>query len=58
MSEDKSGEEEIERLLDSIRRGWRSLKSASGDFERRRIKQDMQRRFEELRRRLEEEAGS
>ena len=58
MDEDKSGEDEIDRLLDSIRRGWRSLKSASGDFERRRIRQDMQRRFEDLRRRLEQDAGS
>ena len=54
MSEDEDGQDNIDRLLDAIRRDWRRLSAAAGDFERRRIKQEMQRRFEELRRRLEE----
>ncbi len=54
MSEDESGADEIDRLLDSIRKDWRRLSSAAGDFEQRRIKQEMQRRFEDLRRRLDE----
>ena len=55
MSEDESVADEIDGLLDSIRRDWRRLGAATGDFERRRIKQEMQRRFEDLRRRLEQE---
>ena len=54
MSKDDSGFDEIDGLLDSIRRDWRRLIAAGGDFERRRIKQQMQQRFEDLRRRLDE----
>lgn len=53
MNENDAGVDEIDVLLDSIRRHWRRLNAAGGDFERRRIKQEMQRRFEDLRRRLD-----
>jgi len=52
MTEDGASEDEIDGLLDSIRSDWRRLSAAGGDFERRRIRRDMQRRFEDLRRRL------
>ena len=54
MNEDEGQAADIDRLLDAIRSDWRRLGGADGDFQRRRIKQEMQRRFEELRRRLEE----
>ena len=52
MTEDGASEDEIDGLLDSIMSDWRRLSAAGGDFERRRIRRDMQRRFEDLRRRL------
>lgn len=52
MSDDESPAGDLDGLLDEIRRDWRRLNAAGTDFERRRIRRDMQARFEELRRRL------
>ena len=56
MSDDESPGGEFDRLLDDIRRDWRRLGVATGELERRRIRKDMQARFEALRRRLDQDA--
>ncbi len=57
MSDDESPGGDFDRLLDDIRDDWRRLGAADGDFEKRRIRKDMQALFEALRRRLEDDAA-
>ena len=53
MSDDESPDGDFDRLLDDIRRDWRRLGATDNDLEKRRVRKNMQARFEALRRRLE-----
>ena len=55
MSDDDSLAGEFDRLLDDIRGDWRRLGAADSDPERRRIRQEMQARFDALRLKLEKD---
>jgi hypothetical protein len=55
MSDDDRPTGELDRLLDDIRGDWRRLGAAGSDLERRRIRQEMQARFDALRLRLEKD---
>ncbi len=55
MSDDESPLGEVDQLLEDIRGDWRRLGEAGSDREKRRIRKDMQARFEALRCKLENE---
>jgi hypothetical protein len=56
MSREQADGDGVDRLLDDIRSDWRRLGAAGDETARRQIRQEMQRRFDELRQRLELEA--
>ena len=55
MSDDENPLGEVEQLLEDIRGDWRRLGVAGSDLEKRRIRKEMQARFEALRRQLDDE---
>jgi hypothetical protein len=58
MSQEQADEDGVDQLLDGIRNDWRRLGAADGEFARRRIREQMHQRFEELRQRLDLEGDT
>ncbi|HEY5412842.1 MAG TPA: hypothetical protein VIJ94_19155 [Caulobacteraceae bacterium] len=52
MSNDEVPTGDIDGMLDAIRSDWRRLGASSNAFQQRRIRRDMQARFEDLSRQL------
>ncbi len=52
MCDDEGPTHDIDGMLDAIRSDWRRLGASTNPFQQRRIRRDMQARFEDLERQL------